>query len=105
MNNLQNLPTKNNYFITINPPFEPRTIKDKTTFEHLIFNLKTLKVQKELQKIQGNLNTYYCGSYFSYGFHEDGIQSAALVSKLLGVNLPWTRDKNFINRLQINLKK
>ncbi|PPR50711.1 MAG: hypothetical protein CFH15_00245 [Alphaproteobacteria bacterium MarineAlpha5_Bin5] len=103
MNNLQNLKTKKNYFVTINPPFQPSTIKDITTFEHPIFNLSTLQAQKELYKIQGKQNTFFCGSYFGYGFHEDGIQSSALVAKLLGLNLPWTRDKNFINRLQFNV--
>ena len=103
MNNLQNLKTKKNYFVTINPPFQPSTIKDITKFEHPIFNLSTLQAQKELYKIQGKQNTFFCGSYFGYGFHEDGIQSSALVAKLLGLNLPWTRDKNFINRLQFNV--
>ena len=105
MNSLQNLPSKNNYFVTINPSFEPRNISNKVNFEHPIFNLNTLNAQRNLLKIQGNYNTYYCGSYFGYGFHEDGIQSAALIASLLDVNLPWIRDNNFINRLQIDLKK
>ena len=32
------------------------------------------------------MNTFYCGSYCGYGFHEDGIQSAAHIAKILGVN-------------------
>tara|TARA_Y100001970_G_scaffold286821_1_gene409924 strand:+ start:1497 stop:2798 length:1302 start_codon:yes stop_codon:yes gene_type:complete len=103
MNNLQKLKTKKNYFVTINPPFDPKNIWDKTIFEHPIFNLSTYEAQKKLNKIQGNLNTFFSGSFFGYGFHEDGIQSSAFVSNLLGVNLPWTRDKKFINRLQFNI--
>ena len=61
-----------------------------------------LNAQKDVMKIQGLNNTYFCGSYLGYGFHEDGIQSAAHISKLLNCNLPWNRDKNFYNRLQIN---
>ena len=41
-----------------------------------------------------------CGSYCGYGFHEDGIQSAAYVADLLGVKIPWDRSSNFFNRLQ-----
>ena len=103
MNNLQKLKTSNNYFVTINPPFEPKNIWDKTIFEHPIFNLSTYQAQQKLHNLQGKLNTFFCGSYFGYGFHEDGIQSSALVANLMGVNLPWTRDKKFINRLQFDI--
>ncbi len=100
MNKLQNLPSKKNYFVTINPSKLPKNIIDKTTFEHPIFSLETLKAQKELYKIQGKQNTYFCGSYFGYGFHEDGIQSAANICKYLDVNLPWERSNNFISRVR-----
>ncbi len=102
MNLLQNLPTNKNYFVTVNPFKVPKNIINQTTFEHPIYSLETLNAQKEVMKIQGLNNTYFCGSYLGYGFHEDGIQSAAYISKLLGCNLPWNRDKNFYNRLQIN---
>tara|TARA_Y100000768_G_scaffold374865_1_gene345029 strand:- start:167 stop:1207 length:1041 start_codon:yes stop_codon:yes gene_type:complete len=102
MNLLQNLPTKKNYFVTVNPFKEPNYIINQTTYEHPIYSLNTLKAQKEVMKIQGLNNTYFCGSYLGYGFHEDGIQSAAHISKLLGCNLPWKRDKNFYNRLKLN---
>ena len=46
------------------------------------------------------MNTWFCGSYCGYGFHEDGIQSAAYVADLLGVKIPWNRPSNFFNRLQ-----
>ncbi len=102
MNLLQRLPTKKNYFVTVNPFKEPSHIINKTTFEHPIYSLDTLIAQKNVMQIQGLNNTYYCGSYLGYGFHEDGIQSAAYVSKLLDCNLPWNRDKNFYNRININ---
>ena len=102
MNLLQKLPTKKNYFVTVNPFKLPNNIIDETIFEHPIYSLDTLVAQKEIMKIQGINNTYYCGAYLGYGFHEDGIQSAAYISKLLKCDLPWNRDKNFYNRLQIN---
>ena len=102
MNLLQNLPTNKNYFVTVNPFKEPKNIINQTTFEHPIFSLDTLNAQKKVMQIQGLNNTYFCGSYLGYGFHEDGIQSAVYISQLLGCDLPWKRDKNFYNRIEIN---
>ena len=99
MNKLQKINDSKNYFVSINPMIEPIKIIDKTVFEHPIFNIKTVKAQKKLSSIQGHLNTFYCGSYCGYGFHEDGIQSAAHIAKILNVQLPWNRDKDFKSRL------
>ena len=99
MNKLQKINDSINYFVSINPAIEPINIIDKTVFEHPIFNIETVKAQKELSSIQGSLNTFYCGSYCGYGFHEDGIQSASHIAKILNVKLPWDRDKNFKSRL------
>ena len=99
MNNLQKLQTKKEYFVTINPDRTPETIHNETIFTHPKFDIKTMKSQKKLKELQGVNNTFYCGAYHGYGFHEDGIQSAAYISKMLGVNIPWKRDNNFYNRL------
>ena len=99
MNNLQNLKGQKNYFLSVNPSYQPNAVYDEVMYEHPIFNLKTIEAQKKIKTIQGLNNTYYCGSYCGYGFHEDGIQSSAYVSNLLGISLPWTRNKNFYNRL------
>jgi predicted NAD/FAD-binding protein len=99
MNRLQKINDSVNYFVSINPKIEPIKIIDKTFFEHPIFNIETVKAQKKLSSIQGHLNTFYCGSYCGYGFHEDGIQSAAKIAEILNVKLPWNRDKNFKSRL------
>ena len=77
----------------------PNNVLDSTTFSHPIFSIQTHKAQKELNKIQGIKNTYFCGSYCGYGFHEDGIQSAAYIAELLNITLPWQREHNFKSRL------
>ena len=99
MNKLQKINDSINYFVSINPMIDPIKIIDQTVFEHPIFNIDTVKAQKKLSSIQGQLNTFYCGSYCGYGFHEDGIQSAAYIAEVLNVKLPWNRDKNFKSRL------
>ena len=99
MNRLQKIDKIKNYFVSINPSHKPNNIIDSHIFEHPVFNLETINAQKKLGKIQGLQNTFYCGSYCGYGFHEDGIQSAAYIASKLGVDLPWKRDVNFENRL------
>jgi hypothetical protein len=99
MNRLQKINNLNNYFISINPYKVPKNYIDTTIFEHPIFNSETLYAQKKLGLIQGKQNTFYCGSYCGYGFHEDGIQSSAYIANLLKIELPWKRDKEFKSRL------
>jgi uncharacterized protein len=78
LNKLQNLKTKNNYFLTLNPitPIANEKIIKKVKFLHPFYDLVTIKSQKHLIELQGINNTWFCGSYFGYGFHEDGLKSA-----------------------------
>ena len=42
-----------------------------------------MEIPNQLNKIQGKNKIWFCGSYFSYGFHEDGLKSAMdLANKL-----------------------
>ena len=78
LNNLQNLKCEENYFLTLNPvqKIDPNKIIFKKNFTHPHFNSKTAKLQKELFSLQGKKKTWFCGSYFGYGFHEDGLKSS-----------------------------
>lgn len=91
MNQLQKLPIEENIFVTLNPSFPPK--EDLThgtyTYEHPLFNKTTLEAQEHLPKLQGYKNTWFCGSYQRYGFHEDGFWSALNVCNDLGVKAPW----------------
>ncbi len=84
LNQLQNLKTSQNYFLTLNPiqNIEQGKIIKRVIFTHPYFNLKNTLLQKELKNLQGKSRTWYCGSYFGYGFHEDGLKSALEVAKL-----------------------
>ncbi len=78
LNKLQNLDTNKNYFLTLNPIFETRddlTIK-KINFTHPFLNSENTRLQKDLHSIQGKQRTWFCGSYFGNGFHEDGLKSS-----------------------------
>ena len=78
LNKLQNLKTSKNYFLTLNPveQINNNKILKKIDFTHPYFNKENVKLQKDLHKLQGKKRTWFCGSYFGYGFHEDGIKSS-----------------------------
>jgi len=84
LNQLQNLKTSQNYFLSLNPiqNIEQDKIIKRVIFTHPYFNLKNTLLQKDLKNLQGINRTWYCGSYFGYGFHEDGLKSALEVAKL-----------------------
>ena len=85
LNQLQNLKIEKNIFLTINPFREipaNKTYK-KVRFTHPYFDADALLNQSNLQKIQNKKNILFCGSYFGYGFHEDGIKSSIEMLKML----------------------
>jgi len=83
LNKLQNLKTENNYFLKLNPIFKKKKIKiiKEVEFFHPFYNLQSIDAQKKLHIIQGKNNSWFCGSYFGYGFHEDGLKSAINITK------------------------
>jgi predicted NAD/FAD-binding protein len=93
MNSLQHLPCQEQIIVTLNPLKEPRDelIYRRFSYQHPVFDSAALAAQKLLWSLQGQQRTWYCGSYFGYGFHEDGIQSGLAVAEQLGgVARPWT---------------
>ena len=85
LNKLQNLKSKKNYFLTLNPfiSIEENRIIKKVEFTHPFYDMKTINAQKYLSELQGVNSTYFCGSYFGYGFHEDGLNSGIELSNKL----------------------
>ncbi len=81
MNRLQNLDESKPLFVTLNPPTPPA---EALTFGHYVYDHPqydgaALAAQLELPKLQGQRNTWFCGAWTGYGFHEDGLQSALQV--------------------------
>ena len=91
MNRLQNLDRRHPVFVTLNPHRDPRPQSVMRTFdyEHPLFNQEALSAQNDLWKLQGRHGTWFCGSYFGYGFHEDALQSGLAVAERFGVTRPW----------------
>ena len=78
LNLLQNLKTNKNIFLSLNPflKIDPKKIIRKVKFTHPYYDKEALENQNRLKNIQNKKNLLFCGSYFGYGFHEDGIKSS-----------------------------
>jgi predicted NAD/FAD-binding protein len=78
LNKLQKLKTDKNYFLTLNPveEIDHNKIIKQQKFTHPYFNNENVKLQKDLHLLQGRKRSWFCGSYFGYGFHEDGLKSS-----------------------------
>ncbi|WP_248304498.1 FAD-dependent oxidoreductase [Breoghania sp. L-A4] len=92
MSRLQGLPAHTNLFVTLNPYDEihPKTVEREYSYDHPVFDTTAMTAQKDLWALQGQRRTWFCGSYFGFGFHEDGIQSGLAVAEDLGgLQRPW----------------
>lgn len=94
MNRLQPfLPAARNLFVTLNPVTPPAdgTVLRSFLYDHPVFGMSALAAQKDLWRLQGQRNSWFCGAYFGAGFHEDGLQAGLAVAEALGgVRRPWT---------------
>lgn len=104
MNKLQPLNTEVPIIVSLNPIKEPNpdSIIRSFFYEHPTFNQTSFSAQKKLWQLQGKQNTWFCGAYFGYGFHEDGLQSGLAVAEALGgIKRPWLlEDPN--NRIHVS---
>jgi len=96
MNRLQGVSERENYFVTIDRPesiAEDRVIR-RIAYEHPLFDRAAVAAQKELpilnQQALGGTRTFFAGSYFRYGFHEDALASAVSLSSLLLGRDAWS---------------
>jgi predicted NAD/FAD-binding protein len=88
MNRLQQLKARNDYLVTLNPfkPIAEDKIIARMTYTHPVFTFDSLGSQPDLARLNGVRNTFFCGSYFGYGFHEDAARSGVQAATALGVS-------------------
>jgi predicted NAD/FAD-binding protein len=86
MNILQSLTARTHFLVTLNSSenIDPNKILKKLIYQHPLFTVEGVRLQKEKHLINGKNNTFYCGAYWGNGFHEDGIVSALDVCKFFG---------------------
>ncbi len=88
INKLQPLPESWNnqpIIVSLNPVIEPasETIRADIEYAHPIFDEAAINAQSNLPLIQGSNNTWFCGAWTGYGFHEDGLRSGELVAEAI----------------------
>jgi len=89
MNRLQGLRSAQHYCVTLNnpDPIAPGKVIAEMTYHHPLYTFDSMATQKELPKLNGQMRSYFCGSYFGYGFHEDAVRSAVAVGETMGIKL------------------
>jgi predicted NAD/FAD-binding protein len=92
MNKLQNIDKRAPLFVTLNPRQMPREEMTHGVYDydHPVFDTAAMEAQQRLWHLQGVRNTWFCGSYFGSGFHEDALQSGlAAAEDATGARRPW----------------
>jgi hypothetical protein len=83
LNMLQPLPFTQSVVVSLNPLKEiaQQHIMAEFDYAHPVFDLTAIRAQGEVAALQGQQNTYFCGAWTGYGFHEDGLTSGLAVAE------------------------
>ena len=78
MNMLQSLAARETFCVTLNHSerIAPAKIIKRLVYHHPLFTPAGVAAQKRQHEINGQQRTYFCGAYWRFGFHEDGVVSA-----------------------------
>lgn len=89
MNRLQSLSAPVEFCVTLNRDrdIDPNRMIKKITYHHPVYRRKAPLAQKRWPEINGVNRTFFCGAYWGYGFHEDGVVSALQVCREFGKTL------------------
>lgn len=85
MNRLQGLSAPYDLCVTLNhtEAIDPATILKRITYHHPVFSPEAIAAQQRHGEINGCRRTWYCGAYWGFGFHEDGVKSAMTACQAL----------------------
>jgi predicted NAD/FAD-binding protein len=88
MTRLQHLGGDRRYLVSLNSDhrIDPSSVLASFEYSHPVFDDRAISAQGRFDEIDGALHTHFCGAYWGYGFHEDGLASALRVCERLGVN-------------------
>ena len=81
MNRLQSLASREELCVTLNrsSAIDPERVIETIQYSHPVFTSAGLAAQQRWREINGVNRTWYCGAYWGFGFHEDGVRSALRV--------------------------
>jgi len=89
MNRLQSLNAEREFCVTLNRTSEidPRHVIRKIDYAHPVYTADGVQAQRRFDEINGRNRTHFCGAYWGWGFHEDGVVSAQRVAARFGAHL------------------
>lgn len=89
LNKLQSLDTPHQYCVTLNrtSAIRPECVLRRIVYHHPLYSPRTVSAQRRHAEISGHSHTHFCGAYWGYGFHEDGVNSALAVARYFGQSL------------------
>jgi predicted NAD/FAD-binding protein len=89
MNRLQSISSRQQICVTLNraQAVDPGKVLGVFEYDHPVVDSAAVAAQKRYKEISGVRSTWYCGAYWGYGFHEDGVQSALRVCRAFGADL------------------
>ncbi len=87
LNRLQSLTTTEQFCVTLNPigGIDESQVIRHMSYQHPLYDHAAIRAQERWAEVSGTHRTHYCGAYWFYGFHEDGLRSALRVASALGV--------------------
>lgn len=87
MNRLQSLRADREFCVTLNrtAAIDPAKVIRTFSYAHPVYTREGHAAQARHGEISGHNRTHFCGAYWSWGFHEDGVTSAMRVAERLGV--------------------
>jgi predicted NAD/FAD-binding protein len=90
MNRLQSLRTADRYCVTLNrtEAIDPARVIRTIDYAHPVYTSAGVRAQARVSEISSRNRTHFCGAYWGWGFHEDGVLSALRVGRELGVGTP-----------------
>jgi predicted NAD/FAD-binding protein len=89
MNRLQSLQAEREFCVTLNrtEAIAPERIIRKITYAHPVFTSAGVEAQRRCEEVSGADRLHFCGAYWGWGFHEDGVRSALRVAERFGARL------------------
>jgi predicted NAD/FAD-binding protein len=89
MNRLQSLRTASEFCVTLNRTGEidPSLVIRTIPYAHPVYTPAGVAAQRRVSEISGRSGIHFCGAYWGWGFHEDGVVSALGVAERFGARL------------------
>ena len=85
MNKLQCIADSVPFLVSLNAAdiIDPEKIIQRFSYSHPQYTLASLAAQSRQQELNAQSGIYFCGAYWGFGFHEDGVNSALAVCRQL----------------------